>query len=289
MPKDSQLPGNIRLKFWSTTIRRWPTIKSLWTPSWPLAKPAQRWACSTTAPLPGSSSTRRCGCLSTTPAGPPSTAPAAMPVEPGHTGLGTVAALGAKVTDFNVGDRVFGLMDVRETNIRTADQLWPLGDIDPYLALCVEPAYVAFHSVREAQVRYADTVVVVGLGALGLLAVRMARLSGAETLIALDPLPQRRDLALGLWCRSRNRPHPGRPGTGGSQPHRGQRRGHRHRTQRRVPGAANRDPLCAGGRHRLLRPDSTRASRRVCAGARMASQPADHAGAARLWLGASPA
>ena len=110
--------------------------------------------------------------------------------------LGTVAAVGDNVTGYNVGDRVFGLMDVRETNIRTADQVWPLGDIDPYLALCVEPAYVAFHSVREAQVRYADTVVVVGLGALGLLAVRMARLSGAETLIALDPLPQRRELAL---------------------------------------------------------------------------------------------
>jgi threonine dehydrogenase-like Zn-dependent dehydrogenase len=94
-----------------------------------------------------------------------------------------------------VGDRVFGLMDVRETNICAEDRLYELGDIDPLLALCIEPAYVAFHSVREGQVRYGDQVAVIGLGALGLLAVRMARLSGAETLFALDPLPGRRTLA----------------------------------------------------------------------------------------------
>ena len=113
----------------------------------------------------------------------------------GTTGIGTVVAVGHAVTEFKAGDRVFGLMDVRETNIRTVDQLWALGDVDPYLALCIEPAYVAFHCVRESQVRYGDKVVVVGLGALGLLAVRMARESGAETLIAIDPLPQRRALA----------------------------------------------------------------------------------------------
>jgi threonine dehydrogenase-like Zn-dependent dehydrogenase len=113
----------------------------------------------------------------------------------GTTGVGIVTEVGDEVSQFKVGERVFGLMDVRETNIRPVEQLWELGEIDPYLALCVEPAYVAFHSVRESQMRYGDAVVVVGLGALGLLAVRMARESGAETLIAIDPLPHRRELA----------------------------------------------------------------------------------------------
>jgi threonine dehydrogenase-like Zn-dependent dehydrogenase len=86
-------------------------------------------------------------------------------------------------------------MDVRETNICKEGSIWPLGTIDPHLALCVEPAYVAFHCVREAQVRYGDTVVVVGLGALGLLAVSMAVAGGAETVIGIDPLPARCALA----------------------------------------------------------------------------------------------
>ena len=116
----------------------------------------------------------------------------ALPGRVGTSGVGTVVAVGPDVERWRVGDRVFGMMDVRETNICDEDRLYELGDIDPNLALCIEPSYVAFHCVREAQVRYGDQVAVIGLGALGLLAVRMARLGGAETLFALDPLPGRR-------------------------------------------------------------------------------------------------
>jgi threonine dehydrogenase-like Zn-dependent dehydrogenase len=120
--------------------------------------------------------------------------------EPGHfsphgtgtTGVGTVVEAGSEVTRWKAGDRVLGLMDIRETNIRGEDSLWELGDIDPEMALCIEPAYVAFHSIRESQVRYGDKVAVIGLGALGLLAVRMALQGGAETVLAVDPLPRRR-------------------------------------------------------------------------------------------------
>jgi threonine dehydrogenase-like Zn-dependent dehydrogenase len=113
----------------------------------------------------------------------------------GTTGVGTVKAVGRNASRFQVGERVFGLMDIRETNLCKEHQLWSLGHIDPYLALCVEPAYVSFHCVRESLLRYGDTAVVVGLGALGLLAVRMARASGVEMLVAIDPLHSRRALA----------------------------------------------------------------------------------------------
>ena len=73
---------------------------------------------------------------------------------------------------------------------------WHLGDIDPLLALCFEPAFVSFHCIRESNLRFADTVAVIGLGAIGLLAVRMAALAGAEQIFAVDPLPKRRELAL---------------------------------------------------------------------------------------------
>jgi threonine dehydrogenase-like Zn-dependent dehydrogenase len=128
-------------------------------------------------------------------AGEPSQPKPFAPHGTGTTGVGVVADIGPEVTRWKVGDRVFGLMDVRETNIRHEDRLWELGDLDPCLALCIEPAYVAFHSIRESKVRFGDTVAVVGLGALGLLAVRMAVQGGAEKVFAVDPLPSRRKWA----------------------------------------------------------------------------------------------
>lgn len=114
----------------------------------------------------------------------------------GTTGVGIVEEIGSDVTKYSVGDRVFGLMDVRETNIVSQENLWVLGEIDPLIALCIEPAYVSIHCVRESNIRYGDRVAVVGLGALGLLAVSIAREAGAETIIAMDLLPARRDLAI---------------------------------------------------------------------------------------------
>ena len=119
----------------------------------------------------------------------------AEPQNLGTTGVGTVVKVGPGVTRWKEGDRVFGLMDVRETNICKAGELWELGDIDPLEALCIEPAYVAFHAMRESNVRYGDAVAVIGLGAIGLLAVQMAHQSGADVVIAVDPFEKRREWA----------------------------------------------------------------------------------------------
>lgn len=119
----------------------------------------------------------------------------AHPWNTGTSGVGVVEAVGENVIGFVPGDRVFGLMDIRETNICPETDLWQLGDIDPLLALCVEPAYVSIHCVRESNLRYGDRVAVIGLGALGLLAVCIARAAGAANIIAIDLLPTRRALA----------------------------------------------------------------------------------------------
>ncbi len=49
--------------------------------------------------------------------------------------------------------------------------------------------------MRESNVRWGDSVAVIGLGAIGMIAVEMARASGAEKVFAIDPLPSRRE-----WC-----------------------------------------------------------------------------------------
>jgi threonine dehydrogenase-like Zn-dependent dehydrogenase len=70
-----------------------------------------------------------------------------------------------------------------------------LGEVDPLAALCTEGAFVSFHCIRESNVRYGDAVAIVGLGALGLIAVQMAKQAGAAQVIAMDPVVGRRRLA----------------------------------------------------------------------------------------------
>lgn len=132
-------------------------------------------------------------------------------IQVGTSGVGVIIEVGSGVRDWQVGDRVFGFMDVSETNIITVDRpadfiwpgfaepspwlIWELDDLDPLDALCFEPAYVAVNSARESNVRFGDAVAVVGLGAIGLLTVKVAALSGADVIFAVDPLPKRRKLA----------------------------------------------------------------------------------------------
>ncbi len=52
--------------------------------------------------------------------------------------------------------------------------------------------------VNTAQTRIGDTVVVIGAGGIGLNAVQGARLAGASTIIAVDPVESKRELALSL-------------------------------------------------------------------------------------------
>ena len=131
------------------------------------------------------------------------------PLRTGNCGVGTVIAVGPEVTRWQVGDRVFGMMDVRETNICREDQLFALGDLAPETAVCLEACHVPFHCMRDSHVRFGDTVAVVGLGAIGLVAVKMARLSGADRVYAVDPLANRRDLALRYGADEVFDPHDG--------------------------------------------------------------------------------
>jgi threonine dehydrogenase-like Zn-dependent dehydrogenase len=92
--------------------------------------------------------------------------PADAPIFPrplGNTIVGRVADVGDGVTAFTPGDRVYGLL--------------PL---------------------RDAHVRLGDRVAVFGLGAIGLMVVQLCKLAGAELVAAIDPLPMRRAVAVEL-------------------------------------------------------------------------------------------
>jgi threonine dehydrogenase-like Zn-dependent dehydrogenase len=118
------------------------------------------------------------------------------PLSFGTSAVGTVTEVGSEVKTVRPGDRVIAMWgDICQSNTVEERNVRPLGEVDPLLALCVESAFVSFHCVRESNVRYGDCVVVVGLGALGLIAVRIAQQSGAGQVIAIDPVAGRRRMA----------------------------------------------------------------------------------------------
>ena len=65
-------------------------------------------------------------------------------------------------------------------------------------AAIVEPATVALHAVRRTPSRLGDVVAVQGCGPIGLLTLQCARAAGAGRVVAIEPNPVRRELALAL-------------------------------------------------------------------------------------------
>ncbi|EIC91538.1 hypothetical protein IMCC13023_10910 [Candidatus Aquiluna sp. IMCC13023] len=70
------------------------------------------------------------------------------------------------------------------------------GDHDPVAVSLAEPLSCIIHGQKFLQITSADTVLVIGGGAIGLMHAKLAKLSGAATVILSEPLEFRRRLAL---------------------------------------------------------------------------------------------
>lgn len=118
------------------------------------------------------------------------------PMHVGNMTAGVVIEVGENVREFKEGDRVFGYLPIRETHAVPGDSVWLApAEVAEEELVCIDPAVVALMGVREGAVKLGDTVAVVGLGAIGLLTVQMAKLSGALTVVGIDPVEGRRRLA----------------------------------------------------------------------------------------------
>jgi len=119
-----------------------------------------------------------------------------FPMRLGNMTVGIVDEVGTQVQKFKTGDRVYGYLPIRETHVVQEDMISPappeIGDED---LVCIDPATVALMGIREGRVKLGDTVAIFGLGAIGLLSVQMAKLSGASLVIAIEPIEKRRKLA----------------------------------------------------------------------------------------------
>lgn len=123
----------------------------------------------------------------------PSAAPAERGV--GNIVVGHVTEVGRGVTRWKMGDGVFAYGPVRELHQAGEAECWSADGLTGESAVCVDPAHVAFVAVRDGNIRIGDTVAVYGLGAIGLMAVRIARAGGARQVFGVDPSAMRRDCA----------------------------------------------------------------------------------------------
>ena len=81
---------------------------------------------------------------------------------------------------------------MRELFAWPADRVFPLpSSVDPVEAPLIEPLAVSVHATELASGLPGATVVVFGCGAIGLLTLQMAKVRGAGTVIAADPIPER--------------------------------------------------------------------------------------------------
>jgi threonine dehydrogenase-like Zn-dependent dehydrogenase len=116
----------------------------------------------------------------------------------GNMAVGVITEVGPEVRRFEVGDRVFGHLPIRETHTVDEGAVDPLPDgLEAEAVVCLDPAVMAL-AIRDASIRLGDQVAVFGLGAIGLMAVQMARIAGADQVIGVDPIKARRDVAKAL-------------------------------------------------------------------------------------------
>lgn len=119
-----------------------------------------------------------------------------FPMGLGNMCVGRVSELGDGVEGFEIGDRVSAHGHLKETHTWRADRLLRLSDRMTWKeAVCFDPAQFALAGIRDGQVRLGDRVAVFGLGAIGQIAVQMARMAGADFVAAVDPIELRRNVA----------------------------------------------------------------------------------------------
>lgn len=117
---------------------------------------------------------------------------------PGYALVGEVVSIGKLVDNFQVGDRVITLKNHASMSI-TSTEPWitlkiPNG-VSSTTASFLPLASVALHAIRRLDIKMGETVAIIGVGIIGLIAVQLAKICGARKVIALDLADNRLELA----------------------------------------------------------------------------------------------
>lgn len=124
---------------------------------------------------------------------------AKFPRTAGYSSAGVVTEVGKAVTGFKVGDRVVVYWGKhKDYNMVPAENVVKIEDD----RVSFEEAAISFiatfplAAIRKTRLEVGESMMVMGLGLLGQLAVQLARAAGAVPIIAVDPVKERREAAL---------------------------------------------------------------------------------------------
>ncbi len=132
-----------------------------------------------------------------------STLPGAAPPFPrwgGYSSTGEVTAVGEGVKSVKLGDRVSCSWSVHTRYCLLPESgvhLLPEG-MDEATAALVHIATFPLAAIRKCNLEIGESVIVMGQGVLGQMAVQLARAAGAVPVIAVDPVAEKRARALEL-------------------------------------------------------------------------------------------
>lgn len=117
----------------------------------------------------------------------------------GYANVGRVAAVGVGVESPSAGDIVFSYTPHQSLVVSQADAAVVLPDgVAPKHGVLNANLNTALNGVLDARPALGDTVVVFGLGVIGLLTTQLVRRAGAGIVVGVDGLESRRRIAKGL-------------------------------------------------------------------------------------------
>ncbi|MEM8529394.1 MAG: zinc-binding alcohol dehydrogenase [Chloroflexota bacterium] len=125
--------------------------------------------------------------------------PPTYPAMTGYESLAEVIECGAEVQNLTVGDRVVAFYGHRTAAVVPLSRVVQVPDtIDDALALLVILACDTAKGVAKLNPGSDDTVLITGAGTIGLLTLFNLQVQGISRITLVDPVPQRRELALRL-------------------------------------------------------------------------------------------
>lgn len=116
----------------------------------------------------------------------------------GYSGAGIVKGVGSKVKKVKVGDRVccsWGNHQKMQLFPENCVEIIP-ASIDYNEASIVHIATFPIAAIRKVHLEIGEKAMVMGLGILGMIAVKLLLAAGASPIVAVDPNPLRRETAL---------------------------------------------------------------------------------------------
>jgi len=123
---------------------------------------------------------------------------AVFPREVGYSSSGTVIAVGNAVRSVKVGDRVAVYWGKHKSiNVAPENNVVKIEDGSVSLEAAAASFIATFPmaAIRKTRIELGESALVMGVGILGLLAIKLLRAAGAAPIFAADPNKERRDMA----------------------------------------------------------------------------------------------